>query len=541
MTYFLFETRKKVGLDAVLAKIKPQSVYGREQQKNLDPLNRQALEEEFVQLKQVIEAVGSMKASRLTELRTRFSQLPSLEEGLALMQAGATLHDIALFNVRKFTVLAIAIRGLIESAGLFSPGAREPLMFPGPLEEKLKALDGKYSFSIRDFATEELLNDQKRTRSLKAELKKVREHAVQGVKEMLPPDLQEAWHQEGITVNKQDTELLEQLRGLEGFKQEGETFTRVNFKREPIEDEKRLLDEIARQEELELKKEQKARSILSQFITPYIEMYRAASRCLGWMDWAIAKAAFALEEGGAVPEVSDRAEIRIRKGVDPVLKEELAAQGRDFYPLDISLEAGVTVITGANMGGKTVALRTVGLLTAMAQHGIPVPAASMSFYPVEYLFMSGGDDLLSGLSSFGTEVEMFKSLLQEQEKVGLCLVDEPARGTNPEEGAALVAALADHFSKGPSLVTLTTHYNRVAMLPGIRHWQVRGLKDVDRLQSVADISTCFDFTIEPVEGTGVGVPQNALKVAWLLGLPPKIIAAAKEYLAEAGKGGDEHE
>jgi DNA mismatch repair protein MutS2 len=539
MTYFLFDTRKKIGFDEVVAKIRPESPYGKDRQDQLSPLDAAGLQAEFAGLKYTLQAARGLKPRRITELRTHFSRLPVLEESLSMLEAGATLHDIALFNVRKFMVLAAAIEGLTGSMEIFLPEVRRALTFSPPLAEKMRVRETGYSFSIGDFAPEELKKARERVKALKQRQKELQSQKIRDIREQLPEEVQKDWYDEGISVSKGDPDLLQKVEKLAELKLERESFARIHYRRTLSKEEQRLLSEIKEQEEVENKLERQARRDLSRFLRPYTGEIQRVAQCLGWMDWALARVTYALEEGAVLPEVTGSREIYIQQGAFPPLQQELAAKGGTFFPLSMELQGGVTLITGANMGGKTVALKILGLLTALAQHGIPVPAARMRFCPVDHLFMSGGEDLLPGLSSFGSEVEMFKALLLREEKTGLFLLDEPARGTNPEEGSALVAALVEHFSRKPPLTVVTTHFNSVAMLAGVRRWQVRGLRDVKELDRAEDISTFFDFSIEPVPKGSGGVPQNALKVAQLLGLPPEITQRAQKMLAEARKGGDQ--
>lgn len=532
MSYFLFETRKKIGFDQVLGKIVPQSPYGKERQDHASPLTAAELQVEFEQLAYIMGKLKDMNPSGITELKALLRRLPVIEESLGMLETGATLHDIALFTVRKFMVLAVAIRDFCGQRELFLAKAHTALVFSPLLLEKMRAREAAYSFSISDFAPQELRQAQEVTRALKQQLWEVQQQQSREIREQLPREERHAWYDDGISISKGNPQLLQQVGKMAELKIERESFAGVQYRRVPTLEEEGLLARSKEEEEKENWIEQQARRDLSRFLEPYAPEIRRAAEVLGWMDWTLARATYALEEGAVLPELSQGSEIIIEKGTFPPLQKELAMAGRAFSPLSIELGEGVAVITGANMGGKTVALKTVGLMMALAQHGIPVPAARLRFCPVEHIFLSGGEDLLAGLSSFGSEVEMFKELLSRRDRVGLFLLDEPARGTNPEEGAALVAALVEGFSQGPPLTVVTTHFNSVAMLAGVRRWQVRGLKDVKTLARPQDISSCFDFSIEPVSAGSEGVPQNALKVAHLLGLPPEITERAQKILAE---------
>jgi hypothetical protein len=210
MSYFLFETRKKIGFDQVLGKIKPQSPYGRDRQDQVRPLNAADLQAEFERLSYVMKAVRDLKPGRITELKTLFSRLPVMEESLGMLEAGATLHDIALFTIRKFMVLTIAIEGLIESRKIFLARDRKTLAFSLPLVEKMRARETEYSFSIGDFAPEELKKAQKVTGVLKQREQELRSQKTRHIRDQLPQEVQDAWYDEGISVSKGDLQLLQQ-------------------------------------------------------------------------------------------------------------------------------------------------------------------------------------------------------------------------------------------------------------------------------------------------------------------------------------------
>ena len=540
MNYFLFETRKAIEFEKVLWAIKPKSVYGKNVQKKLAPFapgQEKELRLEFEAIREAAVSLKTLKPSRLTEVTTRLNQLPHITEALGQLEDDAVLDDIELFNMRKFTVLCAVIHALLKAHHVFTPQDLRPLEIPEELAKKFRAFDASYSFSLNDYATQELILLQEEMRRLRLQLEKIQSEFSLMLRQKLPKKLRDDWLDDGVVVSKADAALLKRLKKVEGLEVETETFSSIRYRRPISAQEVEIEKEIQKLEQQELEEEQRVRRALTCFLKGYGQFFAKAVERLGWMDWVLARASFALENNAHCPEVITKQEVHIVDGINLPVKIELSKEGREFSPLSISLASGVAVITGANMGGKTVALRTIALLLALAQHGIPVTAAQMSFCPVEYICISGGDDQTGGLSSFGREVEVFKALLDRKDKAGLELLDEPARGTNPEEGSALVIALVEQFLTQPSLVTMTTHFDNVGRLQSVVHWQVRGLKDVESLSPDADISAFFDYSLELVEGSA-GVPQNALRVASLMGLPPAIIERARKIVLKTEKGGD---
>ena len=184
--------------------------------------------------------------------------------------------------------------------------------------------------------------------------------------------------------------------------------------------------------------------------------------------------------GGILPEITD-GELELTDMVNPELCDLLEQKGRRFVPVSIALTRGATVITGANMGGKSVAMKTVALNVLLLQAGFLVCAkrARMPlFHSVKMLF----DDLQSiqsGLSGFGSEIVEFQKALSEvEEGYSLFLLDEFARGTNPDEGARIVQAVTRYLNDVDAISLLTTHYDKVAEFAHA-HYQIIGLRDVD--------------------------------------------------------------
>jgi len=197
-------------------------------------------------------------------------------------------------------------------------------------------------------------------------------------------------------------------------------------------------------------------------------------------------------------------------------------------PVPISLTLGgpdrVLLVTGPNTGGKTVALKTVGLLVLMAQSGLPVPADSASRLPVfEEVLADIGDEqsIEQSLSTFSGHIKNIISLLERAGPASLVLLDELAAGTDPAEGAALARSLLNHLMKAGALTIATTHHGELKLFahstPGVRNAAVE-----------------FDpVTLAPTYRITIGVPgrSNALAIAARLGLPESILAEAQSSLS----------
>ncbi len=148
------------------------------------------------------------------------------------------------------------------------------------------------------------------------------------------------------------------------------------------------------------------------------------------------------------PKITKEHSIKIVEGRHLKVEEFLKTKGLKFTPISIELREGVSCITGANMGGKTVSLKLVGLLTVMAQYGLMVPAKEMILGLNQFIKTSIGDPQSTdkGLSTFGGgEIRLIQQAIERSQEKGLILIDELARGTNPEEGYAISKAIVEYL------------------------------------------------------------------------------------------------
>lgn len=225
------------------------------------------------------------------------------------------------------------------------------------------------------------------------------------------------------------------------------------------------------------------------------------------------------------------------------LQDELQAQGRRYEPIAIDL-ADTAVLTGPNMGGKSVALRTCGFIALLAAFGIPVPAQSAQcalFDEIAWLGIGGSEEPGGLLSSFAREVVRLNEILLRSARNALLLIDEFARTTTPHEGKALLVALIRALRRRGRLAFIATHLAGIAADAQARHFAVRGLRNVpkgapagDLQAALASLADSMDYAVHEVTG---GSPRqaDAVALARLLGLDDDIVAEAANMLeSEAG-------
>ena len=251
--------------------------------------------------------------------------------------------------------------------------------------------------------------------------------------------------------------------------------------------------------------------------------FLANMEALGHLDLIVAKAKLALRYHCARPAVSTGKTISLKGLSHPQVAEELAARGEQFTTLELELGPGCTVITGANMGGKTVSLRSTVLSLLLCQCGFFVFAQSASlplFDRVELILADSGPGA-GGLSSFGKEVHLLDKLLRKTRgEFFFVALDEFARGTNPQEGAALARALVRYLGTLDCVALMTTHYDGVSDVAGA-HYQVAGLVREISGDEGDDprkrIARRMDYRLLPAP-PGAPCPRDALRVCRLLKL-----------------------
>ncbi len=263
---------------------------------------------------------------------------------------------------------------------------------------------------------------------------------------------------------------------------------------------------------------------------------RNAIEAAGEFDALQACALFSDAIRGTRPEFSDGA-LRILEGRHPLLDERLASarqaafdeepSDRTVVPITIELERDkcALIVSGPNAGGKTVALKTAGLLVAMAMSGLPVPASDGTVIPVvDGLHVLVGDDqsVLEHLSTFSAYLVRLKRIVAKATNRSLVLIDELGSGTDPEEGAALAAATIEHILGIGALLIVTTH------LSSLKGFAVKDSR-------IVNASMEFDSaTGQPTYRMIVGIPgrSRAIDVAQMIGLPSSIIANARARLGD---------
>lgn len=291
-------------------------------------------------------------------------------------------------------------------------------------------------------------------------------------------------------------------------------------------DDVKMSELLAVQNEIQLQ----VQTRLCDELQPYVESLSSALELMAYTDYAMARANLAREWGLVRPE-DEGDSVYLHGLFNPRLRDHNEKHHLRYQPIDIELTQGVTFVTGANMAGKTVLLKSVGVAQLMYQFGFPVPAVSAHLEPVDDVVFCIGDEQneMNGLSSYASEITRISDVIKRsKEEHLLVLIDEPARTTNPIEGKALVQSIATLMEERDSTTMITTHYSQLGI--NCRRLRVKGFVDslVDMPLSAQNINLFIDYSLVPDESDEV--PHEALRIAEMLDCDVDLIATAKGFL-----------
>jgi hypothetical protein len=477
----------------------------------------------------------------LASLKDPFHAISLLQEDKALTPSELFLVAHLAFSTTR------ALAGMAEARGFTWPERATPPPLAAIEKRLLPGSTGQPVFYVVDAYSPELARvraDRKnRERAWRAEMAS----EADAVERLLG---RHVGLREEIPVRKSSPDVIEKARLMPELGETRETLTHVHFRLKATREAVRFEREINRLRQREAALEGDVLEALSRELLPKADQLEAAAWALGELDYLLCKAELAREWGAVKPEVLTEASPRlyIENGFHPLVKDEVEARGGRFQPVTMDLASSVSVITGPNMGGKTVSLSTAGLCATLAQYGFLVPCTRMVFSLYDFVYFQPQTPGKPGLSSFAAEIVSLKDPLSRGDERGLILLDEVGRGTNPSQGLALYAAVLCHLREThdpSSTVIATTHYHGLAALVGAPHWQVAGLQpsgvglesDSSALaDGASDINWLYqhmDYRLQKV-GPRAPTPQDALLVARLLGLDGDIITRA-ELLVRGGK------
>ncbi len=524
-----FEQRVRIGFQYILDQMHPCSPYGQEQLRKIGaypPEKRAELETELSNLQKIVEYREECRME-IRAVQRIFMQMKNIKNALKKAREMA-LSEIELFEIKNFLLCTEHVKQ--QLAVIQKKLNLEELAY----EETLPALelldpDGRRisTFSVYDAYSEELWKIRARKKELefaisKCSTGKFKDAEAGGFSRSVKP---------GDSETPADF-LVEISAGAE------DRITRAGrndgISPEELKERRRR---IVVEEEAE---EQRIREMLTERLQPYLPAMEHNAQMTARLDLLLEKAALT-QKGHTVRPVITADRLKLTQAVNPYVEQALTERSGKFTPIDLELGRGATVITGANMGGKSVALQTVALNTYLALCGFYVYAEAAWIPHFEELIIVSEDlqSVRHGLSSFGAEVMQLEAAVRAADRA-FCFVifDEFSRGTNPHEGEALVRAVVRFFHAGKSVALLVTHYDHVAEYADA-HYQVKGLSDLEPEKVKMEIAAAG-------EGAGVSViashmnyglyrvenpedcPKEALNICRLLGLDERILELADD-------------
>ena len=265
---------------------------------------------------------------------------------------------------------------------------------------------------------------------------------------------------------------------------------------------------------------------LTKTLSPYRAEIQATDERLTALDIILAKTRFARDEGACLPQLSQEGEIDLRQAMNPVLRRVQKAKNRQVIPLDIALRPNqrLVVISGPNAGGKSIALKTVGLFQIMLQCGMLIPThpkSVMSWFGRIMADIGDAQSVENELSTYSGKLSKMKEILAWAAEDTLCLVDEFGSGSDPDLGAALASVFLEEIHTSGAYGVFTTHYNSIKAL-------------AEELDGCCNANMSFDVQIfAPQYALQLGVPGSSytFEVAQRVGIPKRLMQAAKEALA----------
>ena len=533
------KTRKETGLDYVVSAVNLLTPFGIKQikeQKPFVPGQEESLRAELDRV-QVMMGIAERNPKEIELLQETFMMMK--DNTFTIERSGnSVLSVVEIFEIKSLLLQMEKVRSLADKLSV-------PAEFiPDDTVKLLDTLDpGKdrlNTFYIYDVFSEKLGELRKEKKETERELRKKQKALREIVKDKYGVNLTPKFE---IVISKSDPQSIKMIGEITELIRSDEDYMSVTFSLAPTEGTDaciRRSDELMtliEEEELDV------REYLSKEISSYERVLLENCEKLGRLDITLSKAIYADRHDCVMPEIVNEHVIEFEDGRNLQVEDILKEKGKEYCPVSISLDDGVTCITGANMGGKTVSLKLVGMVAILAQYGFFVPCRRARVGLSNYMQILIGDSqsIERGLSSFGSEMEELKEILDNGRDRSLILIDEIASGTNPAEGLALTKSLADYLKTKAYITLITTHFETVTEDVSVRNMQVKGLAGADfsrldkeiryagRKERIDIISRYMDYRLVLVEDAAE-IPKDALNIAKMLGIDRDIIEKAKEYM-----------
>lgn len=534
------KTRKETGLDFVVSAINLQTPFGVKQIKEKEPFfpgQEEALKEELMRIQKMMD-IANASPKEIGLLLETFMVVK--DNTFSIERAGTSvLSVVEIFELKSLLLQMEKIKNLAEKLSFpkeFVPEDTEALLdVLDPGGDRLN------TFYIYDSFSEKLGNLRREKKEKDREIRKQQKVGKELVKQKYGLSLTPKFE---MVVSKSDQNSIKMIDEISEMTRTDEDYMSVTFSLTPTEEVEKLMKECDGLMSMIEDEELNVREMLSKEISKYEAVLLENCHRIGELDITLSKALYAEKHNCVMPEITTEHILEFEGGRNLQLEEALRARkGGEYCPVSMALTDGVTCITGANMGGKTISLKLAGMVAILAQYGFFVPCKKARVGLSNYMQILIGDSqsIERGLSSFGSEMEELKEILDNSKDRSLLLIDEIASGTNPAEGLALTRSLVDHLKTRPYITLMTTHFETVKGDKDVKNLQVMGLAGADfdkldkelryakRIERINIISKYMDYRLTVVDDAAE-IPKDALNIAKMLGIDKGIIERAKDYI-----------
>jgi DNA mismatch repair protein MutS2 len=475
------------------------------------------------------EAMAYLRASASPgaggAIRVNLNGVPNVTLAVRKLRIeGAALEPREIFDLIAFLDRAADARSYLTAAVERFPLLAARAEGIGDFRGLLKEVDGKIQAdgTVLDNASPHL-------NRLRREIEKQKKAIQDSLERFLRANRNEGVLQEEYVTLRNDRFVVPviagQRRKLPGVIH-GASSTGQTLFLEPMETID-LNNELVRLQEEELREVYRILRELTDRLRVYADPIRDAAAIVAALDLIFAKGKFGIDFDCVIPKFSapeDRT-LEVERARHPLLMDVLKRRNRSAVPFSLKLdkECRTLLISGPNTGGKTVTLKTLGLVSLMAQAGLPVPCASATLPVFEQVLADIGDNqsIEQNLSTFSAHVSRLREMALDVTPDSLVLLDEIGSATDPEEGGALGVALVDHFRAAGAFTIASTHLTALKIYGA-------------RTQTVLNASMGFDEqTLDPTYQLRVGLPGKSagLDIAERLGMPEDILKRARASLS----------
>ncbi|MCC6859701.1 MAG: endonuclease MutS2 [Bryobacterales bacterium] len=491
-------------------------------------LDRARLEQQREDLEEAIrylrQASQPQPAARGSAIRLSFNTIPDLTAAVHKLRIeGAGLEPREVIDLIGLLDKAADVKYILGAVAERYPRLAAYAQRIGEFRQVLRDIAGKVQpdGSIADHASvalNRLRRDiERQKRLIQESLERfLRSHRDEGV-------LQE----EFVTIRNERfvvPVIAGQKRRIDGVIH-GASSTGHTLFVEPLETIE-LNNELVRLAEEEAREVHRILLEITERLRAYADSIRQTLEAVGELDFLFAKARYAQDFDCTVPRFSpeDGPRFLLREARHPLLEDVLRRQKRQVVPISMELDARcrTLLISGPNTGGKTVTLKTAGLLALMAQSGFPVPCLEAQFPVFEQVLADIGDrqSIQESLSTFSAHVSQIREMTLDVTPDSLVLLDELGAATDPEEGGALGVAIVDHFRKCGAFTLVSTHLMALKVYGASTEGVLNGSMGFD------------EETLEPTYHLQLGAPGKSagLEIATRLGMPAYIMERARQAL-----------